>query len=690
MTPSPPPHAIRTGRGRRAPRPGGGLPFASVLWVAALVIVAATAGTGVFLSGLFDEVRSAAAALERGAAEREQALRRQIRELADLAARLDDLKHAGLPERTLPMLVAAGSEESGPRADAATGETASAEGSAADGAPTEDAALLRTATLPPGLLSALSRPALSEPAGPEDRSEPLRARVHELATSTAEPEGSAVPASPPSAALSAAVERGPQVALAAAGGLTLLCLILVAGLRRHVLVPLRAAAEALRDPHRAVRPAPLPGSAVKEVAALAAAVERTADALLESREYAGALRAGEERLRTILSGSPFPIVITRQADGAVLFFNRHAETLFETGGLSLTLTRDARFFDEPADADRLLALVEEQGSASEVELRMRTAGDRPFWALVSAVEIRDGEEPALLVAINDITQRKRSEEETLAARRRAESALADLHQAQETLIQAEKMASLGALVAGVAHEVNTPVGTALTGVTHLADATVKMARLFEQNELRRADLSDFVETARESCRLIEANLGRAADLIQSFKQTAVDQTSEERRRFELNGYLHDVLTSLHPRLKPAGHLVEVDCPPDLLIDGYPGALAQVLTNLVVNAVTHAFPDGRSGRISLSVQRPGEREVEIRFADDGCGIPEAHRPRIFDPFFTTRRGAGGTGLGLHIVYNLVTTRLGGSIRVESPPGGGTAFLIRFPAEAPADSRQARAV
>lgn len=463
------------------------------------------------------------------------------------------------------------------------------------------------------------------------------------------------------------------------GTAALVQIVLYMLLRIHVVRPIRRASVALTQVQQERRAVRLKPALFTELQAISTSVERFGAALVETHEYAQALKAGEERMRAILAASPFPIVIARVSDGSVLYFNPQAETLFGTTGARLTLTRDARFFVHPPDADRLAHLVAERGSVSDLELRMRTADARVFWAMISAVEIRDGDEPAILVAVNDITARKQSEEETEAAKHRAERALADLRETQQSLIQAEKMASLGGLVAGVAHEVNTPVGIALTGITHLADHTRRITRGVETSTLRRADFASYLGMATEACRLIETNLNRAVDLIQSFKQTAVDQTSEERRTVDLARYLDDVLASLHPRLKQTRHRVVVDCPAGLCVDSYPGALFQVLTNLTMNAVTHAFDDGQAGTMTIAVSRPSAAEVELRFSDDGRGIPQAHHGRIFDPFFTTRRGRGGSGLGLHIVYNIVTNRLKGSIRVESEEGRGTSFILRFPAE-----------
>jgi len=477
-------------------------------------------------------------------------------------------------------------------------------------------------------------------------------------------------------------EHGILVVVVGLGGAAAVQLALFLLLRGHVVKPILRASAALFQVQRDRRPVRLPPALFAELDAISTSVERFGEALIETHEYADALKASEERLRSILSASPFPIIIARVSDGSVLFFNRHAETLFGTAGAQLTLTRDERFFHDAADSHRLIRALEDGGAVRDMEIRLCTAQNRTFWALLSAVEIRDGDEPAILLAINDITQRKRQEQETEAAKQRAEQALADLRHAQETLVQSEKMASLGQLVAGVAHEVNTPVGVALTGVTHLADTTRRLRRQFDEGGLKRGELVEYLGTATEVCGLIETNLHRAAELIQSFKQTAVDQTSEERRAFGLRAYLEDVLTSLHPRLKKTPHVVTIDCPDDIAIDGYPGALFQVLTNLVMNALTHAFAEGQAGHLTLTATRPTPGEVELRFTDDGCGIPEKDRSRIFDPFFTTKRGAGGSGLGLHIVYNIVSNRLGGSIRVESEVGRGTTFVLRFPTTAAA--------
>jgi len=304
------------------------------------------------------------------------------------------------------------------------------------------------------------------------------------------------------------------------------------------------------------------------------------------------------------------------------------------------------------------------------------------------IEVRSNPLPegGFVRTFTDVTVEARSAEEVFHAMEALETAYADLKETQNSLVQAEKMASLALLVAGVAHEINMPVGIAYSCSTHLASKTRSLTEAFAKGAMKKSDLTAYVAAAGESSRLIEQNLTRAAELIQSFKRVAVDQTSQERRRFDLRSYLDEIITSLGPRLRKSPHRMTVACPDGITMDGYPGALSQVITNLVINALTHAFPDGREGTMALTVEELPDSELDIRFSDDGVGIAPDNLPKVFEPFFTTKRGTGGSGLGLHIVFNLVTQSLGGRISVDSPApnspiGGGTSFLLRVPVTAP---------
>ncbi len=271
----------------------------------------------------------------------------------------------------------------------------------------------------------------------------------------------------------------------------------------------------------------------------------------------------------------------------------------------------------------------------------------------------------------------RRESELRRAKNRADATLLELRETQANLIQAEKLGSLGQLVAGVAHEINTPLGLALTMSTSVDGEVQRFAERSRDGRVTRSDLNRLVTRLTEGSKLLLGNLVRAIDLVQSFKQVAADQASGEARRFEIAAWLGEVLTSLGPALRKTPHQVSVSCPPDIVLETYPGALAQVVTNLIMNAVTHAFPDDRAGFIELRVVAYRGDMVRMTFRDDGVGVSPENRARLFDPFFTTRRDKGSTGLGLHIVYNLVTASLQGSISVESEPGRGTTFIIDLP-------------
>jgi signal transduction histidine kinase len=274
---------------------------------------------------------------------------------------------------------------------------------------------------------------------------------------------------------------------------------------------------------------------------------------------------------------------------------------------------------------------------------------------------------------------KREAEDGLrASKEKAESALLELNAAQQNLIDAERLAALGGLVAGVAHEVNNPIGISLTVASSFARRTDQFdAEMRSSTPLRRSQLEEFVRSSRDASQQLVGNLHRAAELIQSFKQVAVDRSHAERRQFSLGEATDQIIASLRPVLKRSPITLSVDVPEGLVVDGFPGSYGQILTNLFLNAANHAFPDGRSGAITISAKPRANDDIEIIFADNGAGMTPDVQRQAFDPFFTTRRNEGGTGLGLHIVYNLVTQQLGGRMMLESRLGQGTTFRIIMP-------------
>ena len=253
-----------------------------------------------------------------------------------------------------------------------------------------------------------------------------------------------------------------------------------------------------------------------------------------------------------------------------------------------------------------------------------------------------------------------------------EQTLENLKRTQDQLIQSEKLAALGSLVAGVAHEINTPVGIGVTAISSLLEDTRHMAELYKKEQLNRKDFKEFLQTTNNSARLVQKNLERTAQLIQSFKQVSADQSTEEQREFLFKGYLEDVIRSLYPKFKNRNIQINIDCDEKLKLNSYPGVFAQILTNLVLNSLTHGFTDEMDGQIDIAVNQK-DKNINIEYKDNGKGIPEDILPKIFDPFFTTDQSKG-TGLGLNIVYNLVTQKLKGNICCESEIDKGVEFDI----------------
>ncbi|RJG15498.1 hypothetical protein D3872_13320 [Massilia cavernae] len=261
------------------------------------------------------------------------------------------------------------------------------------------------------------------------------------------------------------------------------------------------------------------------------------------------------------------------------------------------------------------------------------------------------------------------------------AALETLKQAQSKLITSEKMASLGALVAGIAHELNTPIGNSLLTSTALSDMADEFERKYKEGGLKRSALEAHLADTRMACTIMTNSLRRAGDLITSFKQVAVDQTSDKRRRFDVCKVVHDTVAAFSAQFKRANCEARVEVCELLEMDSYPGSLGQVLSNLINNALLHAFEGRSEGRIVIGVRPADGDQVLIEFSDNGVGMAARVIHQVFDPFFTTKMGQGGTGLGMNIVYNIVTGMLGGIVELDSEPGQGTTVTIKVPVEAP---------
>jgi len=259
-----------------------------------------------------------------------------------------------------------------------------------------------------------------------------------------------------------------------------------------------------------------------------------------------------------------------------------------------------------------------------------------------------------------------------------EQVITNLKMTQNELVEAEKMASLGGLVAGVAHEINTPVGIGLTGITHFLYLTENIIKDYESKNMTQEEFENYLNTSKELATMINLNLGRTAHLVRSFKQIAVDQTSEEKRKFNLKEYIDEVLFSISNVVKKTNLDIEVNCEDDITINSYPGAFSQIISNLILNSIRHGYQTKEEGNIFIEIST-NTHTLELKYKDDGKGISQENLPKIFEPFFTTNREKGGTGLGLNVVYNIVTNNLNGTIDCKSKLGEGVLFTMRFPIE-----------
>jgi len=316
---------------------------------------------------------------------------------------------------------------------------------------------------------------------------------------------------------------------------------------------------------------------------------------------------------------------------------------------------------------------------------------KTIWLSTSKVPLKseDGEVVGILGIYSDITERKNNQnelllykdklEELVAIRtQELENSISDLTNAQQQLIESEKMASLGSLVAGVAHEINTPVGLSLTGITHIQTLTDTMSKSFNDGTIKQSGLRRYIEDISELSESMRLSLISAAELIKSFKKVAVDQNTELKRKFQLQDYINDVLLSLGNVLKKTNIKIDNLVPVNLEMNSYPGIISQIMTNLITNSITHAYDEDSVGLIVIDAHIMDD-SMEIIYKDNGKGMDKHTAKHIFDPFFTTNMGQGGSGLGMSIVFNLITQKLKGTIEFNSKEGVGTNFTITVPLE-----------
>jgi PAS domain S-box-containing protein len=413
--------------------------------------------------------------------------------------------------------------------------------------------------------------------------------------------------------------------------------------------------------------------------------EGTVRDITDEKRAEDAIAEGRRLLQQVIDTVP-AVINVKDRNLRYVLMNRYMSGIFSVepqDALGRTTSElMSRYGADKTDSNDKRVLATKSGLGFYEEEYLDSGGHMRQW-LVNKLPLldADGEIDKIVTVALDIGERKKSEYEMRKAKEAAETALRNLRETQASLIEAEKLAALGRMVAGVAHEVNNPVGISLTVASALERKTERFGEEVARGELRRSSLNEFLETSRNAAGQLVANLNRAAELIQSFKQVAADRNYSDQRSFDLADLTEQVVLSLRPGLRKHNLTLNVDCQPNLLMNSYPGPYGQVLTNLFLNAVSHAFPDGGPGVIEIQARESGRDNVEIVFSDNGCGMSLDVRRRAFDPFFTTRRDQGGTGLGLHIVYNIITNRLGGRLDLDSEPGSGTRIQIILPRVAP---------
>jgi signal transduction histidine kinase len=404
-----------------------------------------------------------------------------------------------------------------------------------------------------------------------------------------------------------------------------------------------------------------------------------------------ALSLSQAKFEAIFDASPVAMSVSKIGETVALadvnsawtrLFLRARADMIGTVGTSNGTWRDQ------ADRTAVLNAIQNKGAIARYPAWMLRGGGLPdMLCEVSGSRISIGAQSLMIVAYDDITAKHQSEQEILQLNATLENRVAERTQeltntlnqltaAQAELVRSEKMSALGAMVAGIAHELNTPIGNSLTVASTLQDNTNSFKAAMGQG-LTRSRLDEYVSGTDQGAGILLRSLHHAAELVSSFKQVAVDQTSVNRRVFRLKDTLNEILLTMGPTLRKTTHAVECNVSDDITMDSFPGPFGQVITNLINNALLHAFEGRQNGRITITAAITVPGWVEVKVSDDGAGIPEAHLAKVFDPFFTTKLGKGGSGLGLNIVYNLITTTLGGRVQVNSQMGQGATFTLMLP-------------
>lgn len=416
----------------------------------------------------------------------------------------------------------------------------------------------------------------------------------------------------------------------------------------------------------------------------------------------------ESVLATVFQLVPDTLTITSMEDGRYVDVNRNWAPLsgFSPEEAVGCTSSELNIWVYPEQRTQMIEHILAEGEIRNMIISFRHKDGHVFKCRVSGTKFETSDGKYLLLSARNIDQEIATENARLQAEKEIHEmtaqlearviqrtiklehannelavAMESLRHTQDELVRSEKMAALGSLVAGVAHELNTPIGNSVTVASTMQDQTRDLLNVLSGGALRKSSLTLYLENIRHGSEILMRTLGMASELIRSFKQVAVDQSSNQRRQFDLKDALQEVVSTLKPMYKATHYTLDMDLQPDIQMDSFPGPLGQIMTNFMTNALSHAFDGRAEGEIHISSKLLNEHTVSVVFSDNGLGISEANKKKVFDPFFTTKLGQGGSGLGLNIAYNLVTGVLGGTLKLESKLGYGTRFTMVLPLSAP---------
>ena len=409
------------------------------------------------------------------------------------------------------------------------------------------------------------------------------------------------------------------------------------------------------------------------------------------------LRASETKFTQLFEHSPIPLALIKRDEQRVIEANQKLLSFLDYSreqicGKSLT---DIGLWAYREDFDDHFQQLQREIYVNNQEAQVRDRCARSYTCQISSRLIRVGEEDLVILSLVDISRLREIESEirvlniqleekvrlrTLSleeANRELEQALKQVKNMQEEMFRTEKMASLGYLVAGISHELNTPIGNSLMVSSTLHDHAIDLMKMIDSGQIKKSILTSTLEQSVKASDILIKNLQRAAQLIHSFKQVSADQSSDQYREFDLKQTIEEIVTTLEPMYKRSSHELCMNLIEGVKMHSYPGALGQILTNTINNALVHGLEGQASGKIMISTSLKDEDTVELRMSDNGKGIKASDLPRVFDPFFTTTLGHGGSGLGLNIAYNLAINVLGGEIKIESEVNQGTTVSLILP-------------